>query len=110
MRRFLVCRGTIGFLLIFVCLCVIAAQAQSDDPGALNTRATGLFGASKFAEAITLAERFAEIMKSRYGAQSAPYAAALNNLAGPYQSRCGTPPSATRNRIGPMKRGLDVRV
>lgn len=58
------------------------AQVQSDpELTALNTQVIELYRAGKFNEAIPLAQRYAEAMKSRHGSEHAEYATALNNLA-----------------------------
>lgn len=58
------------------------AHAQPvDDLGALNQQVQVLYQAGKYAEAIPLAERYAERTKARYGASAAQYATAISNLA-----------------------------
>jgi CHAT domain-containing protein/tetratricopeptide (TPR) repeat protein len=57
------------------------ASARSDDCDALNERASELYQAGKYAEAMPLAKHCADVAKSRYGSQAWQYANALNNLA-----------------------------
>src|SRR5262249_28723492 len=67
-------------LLLTVALC--PAQSQIDpEPKALNAQVIELHRAGRFAEAIPLAERYAEAMKARHGVDRPEYATALNNLA-----------------------------
>src|SRR5258708_23351711 len=90
MRRVLAMRVAVGLALVIIAasfLLVPAGRAQSDDPEALNKRAIELQRSGKFAEAVTLAERYAEAMKSRHGAEAPQYAIALNNLAELYRAQ-----------------------
>ena len=72
------------FLLI-VGLMPSPASAQSDKSNsqlkAINERVLELYRTGKFAEAIPLAERYADAVKARHGARHAEYAASLHNLA-----------------------------
>jgi len=57
-------------------------RAQShDELKALHSRISTLNSDGKYAEAIPLAERYAEAMRERYGPQHPEYATGLNNLA-----------------------------
>src|SRR5215510_14266344 len=57
-------------------------RAQShDELKALHSRSSTLNSDGKYAEAIPLAERYAEAMRERYGPQHPEYATGLNNLA-----------------------------
>ncbi len=59
-----------------------SARAQSEaELKALNEQVVQLYQAGKYAEAIPLAERYAEAMNARRGPDSPEYATALNNLA-----------------------------
>src|SRR5258708_14484653 len=90
MRRVLAMRVVVGLALVIVAasfLLVPAGLAQSDDPEALNKRAIELKRTGHFAEAVTLAERYAEAMRSRHGAEAPRYAVALNNLAALYDAQ-----------------------
>ena len=73
-----------GFLLI-VGLMPSPASAQSDKSDsqlkAINERVLELYRTGKFAEAIPLAERYADAVKARHGARHAEYATSLHNLA-----------------------------
>jgi len=62
------------------------AYAQSNDPEALNKQVIELYRVGQYAAAVPLAERYAEEMKSRYGAEAPQYATALNNLAELYRA------------------------
>jgi CHAT domain-containing protein/tetratricopeptide (TPR) repeat protein len=63
-------------------LCCSTASARSDEcDDALNERASELFRAGKYAEAMPLAKHCVDVAKSRYGSQASQYAEALNNLA-----------------------------
>jgi hypothetical protein len=69
-------------LLLAMALPPSRAQAQSDpELKALNAQVIELYRAGKFAEAIPLAERFADAVKARSGPDHREYATALNNLA-----------------------------
>jgi CHAT domain-containing protein len=58
------------------------ARAQSDaELQALYQRATALYTAGKYAEAIPFAEAYAEAAKTRYGENDPQFAVALNNVA-----------------------------
>jgi CHAT domain-containing protein len=57
------------------------ASARSDDCDALNERASELYQAGKYAEAMPPARHCVDVAKSRYGSQALQYAVALNNLA-----------------------------
>jgi CHAT domain-containing protein/tetratricopeptide (TPR) repeat protein len=57
---------------------------ERDETDALNKRVVELKRAGKYAEAVPLAERFVEAVKSRDGIDTPPYATALNNLASLY--------------------------
>jgi Tetratricopeptide repeat len=58
------------------------ALAQSDaELEALNRQVISLSNAGKTAEAIPIAERYAEAIKARHGPEHPQYATALNNLA-----------------------------
>ena len=57
-------------------------KVQSDaELNANNDRAIALHNAGKSAEAILLAERYAEATKARHGPETPEHALALNNLA-----------------------------
>src|SRR5689334_5517366 len=56
------------------------AQTQAELE-ALNRRALELSKAGKYAEAIPLAERFANAVSAKYGPDSSQHGTALNNLA-----------------------------
>ena len=72
-------------------LCVTSAAsapllAQEQDPATLDQRATELVQNGKTAEAIPLAEKYAAVMKSQHGAESAQYVLAASKLAVLYES------------------------
>jgi len=78
----------LGILLAMVlaagALCLAATvQAQSDaaELKALPSQISTLNSAGKYAEAIPLAERYAEAIRERYGPQHPEYATGLNTLA-----------------------------
>jgi CHAT domain-containing protein/tetratricopeptide (TPR) repeat protein len=54
---------------------------------ALNNRVNELYRAGKYADAVPLAERYAEATKMRFGAEDTQYATALSNLALLYKSQ-----------------------
>src|SRR5262245_21214933 len=56
------------------------AQSQAELE-ALHSRISTLNSAGKYAEAIPLAERYAEAMRERHGPEHPEYATGLNNLA-----------------------------
>jgi tetratricopeptide (TPR) repeat protein len=84
MPRIITGRATAVFSIVILSLgliCCSTAPAQSDDLDALYKRVTELYQAGKYAEAVPLAERYAEATKTRYGSEAPQYATALNNLA-----------------------------
>jgi CHAT domain-containing protein/tetratricopeptide (TPR) repeat protein len=68
------------------CLWIIVAYAQSDDLETLR-QVIELYQAGKYAEAIPLAEHYAEAVKSRRGGETPQYATALSNLALMYSNQ-----------------------
>jgi tetratricopeptide (TPR) repeat protein len=74
------------FSAAFVLGTCAGTYAQSDDPEALNKRAMELRWAGQYSAAVPLAERYAEAMKSRHGAEAPQYATALNNVAMLYRT------------------------
>ena len=80
-------RFTSAILLVAVVLvgavsAASPARAQSDEElKALNDQVVALYNAGKYTEAIPLAERLAEVIKSRDGEDLPQYAVAINNLA-----------------------------
>ena len=74
-------RSVLAYALLVIAVAASPAHSQSDSElNALNKRVIELHGAGKYGEAIPLAERYAEAMKTR-GPDGPAYAAALNNLA-----------------------------
>jgi hypothetical protein len=57
-----------------------SGDAAADEPANLLTQVNQLYEAGKFAEAIPIAERYAQIIEVRHGKEGAEYALALNNL------------------------------
>jgi tetratricopeptide (TPR) repeat protein len=64
-----------------------AARTQSDDPDALIRRVSEPYQAGKYAEAIPLAGRYAEAMKSLHRTKDPEYATALEWLAELYRAQ-----------------------
>jgi CHAT domain-containing protein/Tfp pilus assembly protein PilF len=62
------------------------AYAQSDDLEALNKQVNELNRSGQYAAAVPLAERYAEAMKSRHGAEASEYAAALSRVGVLYRA------------------------
>ncbi len=56
-------------------------RVQADDLAALNAQVTQLSQAGKFAEALPIAERYAEGIKALRGADHPEYATALSGIA-----------------------------
>jgi tetratricopeptide (TPR) repeat protein/CHAT domain-containing protein len=84
MRRKLPRRAAVGLALIVVatcCLLVGAARARADDVNILYKSMTALYQAGKYAEALPLGQRYAAMIKSRYGSEAAQYTVALVWLA-----------------------------
>ena len=68
-------------LLLVVIVAGSPVRAQDAEAEALNARVIELYNAGKYAEAIPLAERYAEAMNVAHGEAAPEYATALNNLA-----------------------------
>ena len=74
--------AALGATILLAVFGTTPVRAQTvDELKALNQRVVELYQAGKYAEAIPLAERYAEGMKTRYGQDATEYATALNNLA-----------------------------
>lgn len=78
----------LGLLLLLLSIALATgappagAQALGEaELNALNARVIALYRASKYGEAIPLAERYAAAVKARYGGNSSEYAVAVNILA-----------------------------
>ena len=84
--RFAVCIS-LATILVFAHLGSGPVAAQPvDELEKLNQRVIQLYQAGKYAEAVPIAERYAEGMKARHGADAPQYATVLNNLAGLLQA------------------------
>ena len=80
------------------------AQALAVAPQSPGVQIETLSAAGKFAEALPLAERYAEAMKARYGESHLKYAVAIDALAGLYMSQ------GRYSDAGPLfSRALQVR-
>jgi CHAT domain-containing protein/tetratricopeptide (TPR) repeat protein len=90
MRRVLNSSAAVGVALIIFATTfhwAPVACAQSDNPDALYNSVGELYRTGKYAEAVPLAERYAEMMKSQYGTEAPQFATAINNLAQLYQNQ-----------------------
>jgi WD40 repeat protein/tetratricopeptide (TPR) repeat protein len=59
--------------------------SEAEDPADMLSRAMELYRAGKYAEAIPIAERYAQIIEARYGKEGPEYGLALNNVGELYR-------------------------
>src|SRR5262249_11236812 len=89
MRRVVACCAPIGLALIIsaaACLCALAVRAQSA-PEAPCDRVLELYRQGKYAEAVPIAERYVEMLKSRRSTMAPQYATAIDTLAALYRAQ-----------------------
>lgn len=85
-----------------------AASAQTDDLETLKQQVIELYQAAKYADAVPIAERYAEGVKVRHGAEHFEYATALSNLAALYegQGRYGEAEPLLERALGVVEKAL----
>lgn len=80
-RRWWLCAVAMAVLAEIFAVTAPAAAQNGGDVSALNVEVIRLRKAGKFAEAVPIAQRYAEAMKAKHGTDHPEYATALNNLA-----------------------------